>query len=270
MLSLLLACDPPDDAAGPADATFAVAPVDLGAPLTSGKGFDPADGEALGLAFATALPVFGEGDLSWSVPVEVWEILQGDLVADAGICPYREIAGDGYVYTTDCRSSQGYEWSGTATQTEWDDGSLARSRFDFELEVVGDAEGVAFDRIALHGAVEHAEDGDGLAHTDVNLALEVDGYWETRAPNDPRLRAWTRWVQSGSVEARAGGWNADLAMEVGSPSGVRFEGKLADDAACPVEVHGEADLGDGVVATFEGVDACDACATVGDVAACAP
>lgn len=270
MLPLLLACDPSAEPAGPADATFAIAPADVGEPLTTGEGFDPADGDALGLAFATALPVFGEGDLAWMVPVQVWAILQGDLVADNGICPYREVAGEGYAYTSNCRSSQGYEWTGTAAEAEWTDGTVARARLDFDLEVVGDAEGVAFDRIAVQGAAEHAVADDGTAHTDINLLVEVEGYWETRAPNDPRLAAWTRWVQSGSVEARAGEWHADLAVEVGSPAGLRFEGKLADEPACPVEVYGEASLGAGIVATFDGVEGCDACATVGDVPACAP
>lgn len=257
---------------GAPDVDFAVLSEDVGDPIAVDSGFDAANGDALGAAFSAALPVFGGGDLAWSVPNEVWTILQGDLVRDNGVCPYRELQGDVTVYQSDCRSSQGYEWSGDASERTWTESGVTRARLDADLEVIGDADDVTFDRIRLSGAVASGTNDDGVNHIDVNMLVEVAGYWQARAPEDPRGAAWTHWVMSGRLERDADGkWQTDLAMEGTNTGGLQFVSRsLAERSSCPVEVVGEAVLGGGVSAQFEGADSCDACADIGGTSACAP
>lgn len=272
LLAHLACVDEPAASAGVDDVDFAILSEDVGDPMAQDSGFDGGNTAALGAAFAAALPVFGSGDLAWSVPSDVWGVLQDELVGDNGVCPYRELAGDVTLYQSDCRSSQGYEWTGDASERTWSEQGVTRARLEADLEVIGDADDVTFDRIRLSGAVVRATNEDGVEHIDVNMLVEVAGYWQKRAPSDPRGASWTHWVTSGRLERSAAAvWQIDVALEGTSSGGMAFfSDSLAERTTCPIEVVGEAALGSGFSAIFEGVDSCDACAGIDSAQACAP
>lgn len=269
MMLVLLACVP--DETTP-EAAFVVEPVELGSPRTTGEGFDPEDGAALGLGFAYAVPVFGENP-AWDTPDEVLALLEPDTIRDPAACPIEQVDGDARIWMGDCRSSQGYEFTGQATRRTWVEDGVERTRWEGDLEVVGDREDPAFDRVHLAGFFEQSVPVAGTVtqHLDINLLVEVEGYWERHGASDPALEAWSRWVLTGSLEQRDTFWVTDLAAEVGPFGGFRFDSaELDSDASCPVESVGVADLGAGISAEVEGVASCDACARVGEILACRP
>ncbi|MDP2315445.1 MAG: hypothetical protein Q8P41_21285 [Pseudomonadota bacterium] len=279
---LLLACTGSDGTDGPSDLAFVLPTADVGTPLTGGTGFDPADGAAIGLVLDHLLPVFdadASADPAWDTPAAVWALLQPETVRDPGVCPFERVDGDVSIHEGGCRSSGGYEFTGDVSERTWEEGGAARYRFEADVEVIGDTESANFDRVRIVGALERAvPDDDSVdAHLDVNLRIEVAGYWERREqPDDPRARAWASWTVSGSIEHLDGTWVTDVAADIGGSGGLRVESAaLTQKSTCPIEAVGEAWLGEGVTATFEGAASCDACATVvatggTEVLACAP
>ncbi len=263
-----LACTAGDGAGD--DLDWAVQPADLGAPVVDGNDFDPADGDALGAAFAELVPGLGEGFPTWEVPLAAWAMAMDDLVADDGSCPARALDGGASVFTGDCRSRDGFEWAGSVTVTE----TGGQSRYDFDLEVVADVEDPAFERVALHGSILRVQ-GDEADHVDSNVEVAVEGYFEARSePTDPRVVTWANWASSGSVEVEGTALRLGLAGRAGGSGDFELDGELQLDGGCPTEPTGEATMGSVAVASFEGVAACDACATVvaegTEVLACAP
>lgn len=276
MLLLLLACQP--DKAPEFVGDFLIDPVALGDARAVANGVETGDLPALGLAMAAGLPIFGE-DPAWEVPQAVFNLLTPEVVQDQSVCPAAVVLDDGIRWQSDCRSTDGYEFSGTADQREWDADDGHRRRFEADLDVVGDVENAAFNTVGLHGFVEQVipESGDVLHHLDLNLALAVDGYWEVHGPSDPRLEQWSDWRVTGSVEARHDGeWTVDLVVQVADVGGFLFgSNSLQTDGGCPVELKGEATLGGEVTATLGGVSSCDACAEIANSgaslgSACAP
>ena len=80
LLSFLAACTEKLGPGAIAELPFVLDPVEVGAPLTSGTGFDPSDGDAIGLALDNVLPVFDPttgADPAWDTPMAVWALLQG-------------------------------------------------------------------------------------------------------------------------------------------------------------------------------------------------
>ncbi len=272
MLLLLLGCPAVDEETL---TYWAIQPSDLGEGIASDTGFDPADGEGLGAAFAQVLPRFGEGFPTWDVPLAMLEIASDDLVADPGSCPSPQVSGDTTTYAADCRSRAGYEWAGEYTVRSWtDDDGVSRQRYDFDLDVDGDTDDVAFDRLRLRGALLRAQ-LDGVVHVDSNLEASLEGYFERRGqPGDPRVSSWVDWAASGSVEDDASRLRFGLDAATAVSSGFHIGGDLAIDEGCPLEPLGTADMVSGVTATFHGAEGCDACATVesndGEAAACVP
>ncbi len=269
MLLALLACAPDPSVA---HAAFVVDPVDLGGDLAAGAGFDAEDGDGLGLAFAWSVPAFGDNP-AWDTPAAVLALLDPPTVRDPAACPVEEVDGDVRIWVGGCRSSQGYEFVGEASARTWTEDAVARYRWEGDLEVLGDREDPEFDRIHIVGAFEQAIPVAGTVtqHLDTNLHLEVEGYWERHGETNPALDAWADWTVSGSVEQRETFWVTELAADVGGSGGFSFDSPtLEADPSCPVEAIGVADLGDGAVASFEGVNSCDACATIGDTLACRP
>lgn len=275
MLLTLLACA--DPTAGEHGVTFVLAPADLGAPVAASTGFDPADGDTVGMALDQALPVFGEEEPAWNVPMTLWELASRSTVADPGTCPFDRVEGDETIHEGGCRSTSGYEFEGEVRERTWTEEEVTRTRFEADLTVTGDADGVVFDSLVLRGVVERAEPADASvdAHLDVNLALSLIGYWEQRDPDEPRATAWADWAVSGAIESAGETTVADAALEIGGGGGlyVAASGLLAKDT-CPIEAVGTAELGEGIDATLEGVDGCDACATIsfegGTSSACDP
>ncbi|MES2643279.1 MAG: hypothetical protein V4850_27595 [Myxococcota bacterium] len=281
MLLFLLACTGPDKPDGASGLPFALPSADLGAPLTAGAGLDPSDADGIGLALDALLPVFDAtagADPAWDTPMAVWALLEPDTVRDRGVCPIERIDDGVTTHVGGCRSSSGYEFTGELSTHEWEEAGVDYYRLEADLEVVGDTEGAAFDRVRIVGALQRAapEDGAVDAHLDLNLHIEVDGYFEAQHTlDDPRLDAWRSWTVSGSLEQAAGAWVVGVAADIGGAGGLLVESTtLTQKSTCPIEAVGEATLGDGVTAIFEGVASCDACARVtsdaGEVLACAP
>jgi hypothetical protein len=264
MLLLLLACK--DPTASEKTGEFLLAPVDLGAALTTSEDYDPSNGDGLGLALAAALPVFGDNP-AWSTPYDVWELLMPEVVQDEGICPTREILADGYRWNAQCRSTDGYDFNGSAERID----DAEHSSFDVDIEVIGDVEGAMFDRVWMKGQLDQRRPttGDVVQHLDINLHLQVSGYWEQRGPSDPRLQQWSDWAMSGSLEEHKDGtWIIDSAVDVGEVGGFSFSADQLQAADCPIELSGVAALSGAVTAAFSG---CDACADLsGGIQACAP
>jgi hypothetical protein len=248
-----------------------VAPADVGEALAPGTGLDPADGEAFGLALDESAGFFTDGDPAWDAIDALWELIGSELVMDVGTCPWTEISGDATLFHAGCRSSQGYEWDGEATTRRWEDGDGDHERYELDLEVVGDVEDPRFERVKLLGQAERVRAED-VTHVDVNVSLEVSGYWERVAPTDPRLRGWAAWAVSGSFERAGDALRVEEQADIGGSGGFRLIGpELWAESACPIERAGPATLGDGTDVVFEGAAGCDACATVGgETAACAP
>ncbi len=270
----VLGCTP-TETKSPNGISFALAPADLGTARAAATGFDPADGDATGLALDQVLPVFGNPVPLWEAPLFVLELLRRDNVRSEGDCPFERIQEDGAtLYEGDCRSSYGYEFAGDLAEHEWTEDGVDRHRIEADVEVEGDVDDPLFERVVLQGAMERAvpEDGSIDAHYDVNLRLEVLGYWESRPGEEARATAWTEWVVSGTAEEVDGRWAVDLAAEVGGAGGMTVaSGALTESGSCPIELDGEALLGEGITATFAAAS-CDACADVahadGETTAC--
>jgi hypothetical protein len=274
LLLALIACNP-DPKTSDHGVEFVLAPADLGAPVVSGSGFDPADGDALGLALDQTLPVFG-GELGvWDAPNFIWELIQRGNVWNQGSCPFERVEDGATVYEGDCRSSFGYEFAGELRDEEWTVEAVDHHRIDADLVVTGDVDGAVFDTALLQGAIERAAPEDGsVVHYDVNLRLQLLGYWEDRPGEAARASAWQAWAVSGTVEEDAGTWRVDLAADVGGSGGFTLASQaLVEQTSCPVELDGDATMGDGVEARFA-ASTCDACAELtfdeGSSSACAP
>ena len=83
---------------------------------------------------------------------------------------------------------------------------------------------------------------------------------------------------AGTLENLDGVWVAGLAADIDGTGGVPLTStSLQRAGSCPIEAEGEASLGAGITALFEGAGGaspCDACARVtseaGETSACAP
>lgn len=274
IVPLLVACtgDP-----NPIRALFALPYADLGAPVASATGFDAADGTTVGRALDSTLPVFEAIDPGWQTPTFLFdELLTDERVRDPNQCPFVTVSGEATVHEGGCRSSGGYDYIGSASDRSWTEDGVAWRSLDLDLEVVGDTEDVLFDRVLLSGVVQRGvpEDDAIDAHVDINLRIEVEGYFE-RHGDDPRTEAWAAWSMSGAWEETGDAVLADLSVDVAGGGGMMVRSEaLTAGSGCPIEVRGDATLGDGVTATFAGVDGCDACAEIvfegGTSSACAP
>ncbi len=262
MLLLLLACKTSESVPPP---DFLIAPVELGAPRTSGTGLDPARTEDLGLALWAALPIFGENP-AFDMPMDVEALWHPEVVQDEGSCPYSEVLPDGTLYQSDCRSTDGYDFSGSLERRVWSASDGDYQSLDADFEVVGDVENADFGRILLRGMLAEVQpdQGDVVQHLDLNLHMEVEGYWELQKPTDPRLEAWKNWTLTGSLERhRDGGWLVDLAVEIGGAGGfIARSSNLKKAEGCPVEMAGEILLSPELRLGLGGLSSCDRCVDV--------
>ena len=262
MLFLLLACKNPETVPPP---DFLVAPVDLGTPLTTGTGLDPSATAELGLALWASLPIFGENP-AFDMPADVEALWHPEVVQDEGICPYSEVLQDGTLFRSDCRSTDGYDFAGSLERRAWSASDGDYLSLDADFEVVGDVEGADFGRILLRGgwAQVQPDRGEVIQHLDVNLHMEVEGYWELQKPTDPRLEAWKDWTLSGSLEQHKDGtWLVDLAVDIGGAGGfVARSSALKEAEGCPVELQGDLWLSPELKLSLGGLSSCDRCVDV--------
>lgn len=253
---------------------FVLPPSDLGTALAASSGFDATDGAAIGRALDATTPVFEAVDPGWESPVFLFdELLTDDRVRDENQCPFVTLSGDTTTHEGGCRSQDGYEFEGTATDRTWTEDDVTWRRLELDLEVVGDTEDVLFDSVTLSGVIQRGVPSDGSidAHVDVNLQMEVLGYFERHGGTDSRLEAWTSVVVSGAWEEQGDSLLIDTTVNVAGAGGMMVQSDgLVETSACPVEAEGVATLGDGITASLGGASSCDRCADVGGIAACAP
>lgn len=276
VLLTLTACTGAEDNLGAHGIAFVLPPADLGAARAAASGIDVTDGDALGRALDATLPVFGEPLPLWEIPGAVWAILQREDVRNEGVCPIEVVRDGATVHEGGCRTSYGYDIAGDVSERAWDEDGAARELLEADVEVIGDVEDPVFERITMSGSLLKVvpDDDSVTAHYDVNLALEVLGYWEQRADDDPRALTWSSWIVSGSVEEVAGRWTVDLTADIGGAGGVTITSEaLVEKSTCPIELEGNAGLTEGVTASFTAAS-CDACASIshggGTTEACQP
>lgn len=253
---------------------FLIPPADLGTALAASSGFDATDGAAIGRTLDATTPVFEAVDPGWESPVFLFdELLKDDRVRDENQCPFVTLSGDTTTHEGGCRSQDGYEFDGTATDRSWTEDGVTWRRLELDLTAVGDTDDVLFDAVTLSGVIQRGVPTDDSidSHVDINLHLEVLGYFERHGGTDTRLEAWTSWTLSGAWEEQGDNMLIDATADVAGAGGMMVQSEsLEETPACPVEAEGAATLGDGITATFGGASSCDECADVGGVAACAP
>lgn len=265
MLPLLLACTAPDsDNASPFLLDARLEPM----PRATADGFPSDDPEEAYFAAQHVVPGLHWGN---SPPTELvismWEHLMGENVADPGSCPYGVIDGSEVVWSTECRSQDGYNWTGTATEVTWSEAGQEWVHWSFDLQVESDVESRTFDRIALQGEYLFAgadRDVGLLSHTEMDLVMEVDGYWDTIG-KDKLGDAWAPMALTGVWETQLNGelelYQMEGQLELGDLGGLSF--KAADGLesdGCAVEPRGTLTLGGDVTLRFEGDARCDNCA----------
>jgi hypothetical protein len=181
---------------------------DLGPRLADGTGkADLAYGDVAWFAAEQVVPVLEWRQPGAEIPLVLWRQVQRPTVADDGQCPTRQVAGDTTTWKTyDCRSSQGYEWTGEVSERTWTEEGWSYRRYEFDLTVEGDTEDVAFDRIALQGALVYVDgDGDTLVEAvQVNVAASADGLLSRADVDDPREPVWHDWRVTARYETLPG------------------------------------------------------------------
>ncbi|MCP4807327.1 MAG: hypothetical protein GY913_32375 [Proteobacteria bacterium] len=269
MLLLLAAC-----ANGTEDASdaFIIPLRDAGDPVAQGSGFDLSNPTETMFAAQHIVPdlYFGNSPSS-EIALQMWDHLQGDNIADTGICPYLVADGPEQIFKTDCRSQEGYNWSGEVRYVEWSEEGQDWKHWTFDVVVDTDLEDKSFERLALTGEIFYAsanEDIGLISHTQSNVRIDAEGYWANKLVNGENLEAaWQGLALTGAWETQetdAG----DLfvhsgVMDLGQFGGLTFETEgLLDEGGCVGEPQGTLLL-DGDQAgqlRFEGSNRCDGCA----------
>ncbi|MEC8425726.1 MAG: hypothetical protein VX000_18205, partial [Myxococcota bacterium] len=174
------------------------------------------------------------------IPKELWSAVLRPTVADEGTCPVREVSGTATTYRTyNCRSSQGYEFTGEVTEDRWDASGWAWERYDFDVAVMGDVDDASFDRITLRGAVVYVDGVDDSTLEEavlVNVAASAEGWLSRADADDPREPLWQQWTVTARYETtRDGRTRIDGDAILGGLGAVHFQaaGLGAGCAAVP-------------------------------------
>ena len=191
-------------------ASWVVSDQGLGERLATGATpMDLSDPNTAYLAAEQVLPGLDWGQPGIMVPKELWAVLMRPTVSDEGICPVEEVSGSATVYRSySCRSTQGYEFVGDATVDRWEASGWRWERYDFDLEVIGDTDDVAFDRIAIKGAVVYIdgqEDSTLEEAVQVNVAATAEGWLSRADVDDPRELLWQPWAVTARYETTTDG-----------------------------------------------------------------
>ena len=225
-MAVCVSCATPEADTG---TTWVVSDQDLGPKKASGRrDMDLSDPATSYLAAEQFVPMLDWEQPGIMIPKELWGALLRPTVSDSGICPIEEVSGGGTVYRSyGCRSSQGYAWSGEVSEDRWEASGWSWERYDFDIEVLGDTDDVAFDRIALHGAVvfvDGREDSVLKEAVLVNVSATAEG-WLSRADlNDPRETLWQDWRATGRYElSQDGNHRLDLDADLASLGSVTLQ-----------------------------------------------
>ncbi|MCB9743084.1 MAG: hypothetical protein H6740_10825 [Alphaproteobacteria bacterium] len=270
MLVLLLgmACSGPD---GDDAETWLIQPRMDSTPYAGGEGYSFDSPQA---AFFAAGHVAPTVDSRWSfpatqIPLLIWEeVLLGENVADSGSCPYLTADGAETTWRTNCRSQDGFNWSGSVVKVEWEEDGNDWLHYQFDLLVETELENQPVNRVSLVGEFYYA-DGDNaplVRHAESNLRMEVDGYW-ARGFEDELEMAWSQVDLSGTWETREdedGRWTRfETEADLGDYGGFTASSDaLFEPNDCVAEPEGSVFLGGDVEAElrFEGPSRCDGCA----------
>lgn len=254
------------------ESPFVVVLRDAGAPLAEGADFDFSTPQA---AYFAAEHVTPDLDSRWTfpssnIPLFIWEeVLLPENVADPGICPYLIASGSTTTWQTNCRSQEGYNWSGQVERTVWDEDGLGEwQHYDFELVVDSDEERRVFDRIAMTGELFFLNGNDDpvARFGQTNLVIEATGYWANGF--EPEMEtAWQHLAISGAWQTLAADsgetHTVSAVVDLGGYGGFTVESDpLAEQTSCIAEPKGDV-LMSGIQSAklhFEGADRCDGCA----------
>lgn len=255
-----------DKEGGPGAASpWLVGELDLGTDRATGTGFVIGNGDDLWFAAEQFVPELRHTYPASSIPLYVWEeIAMGENIADIGSCPYTIVEDGAQVWRSDCRSQEGYEWSGEVSVDEWEDSTGRWTRWDMDLEIIGDIEDPAFDRLTLDGSIAFvAGDGEELVRgVQANMLTGLDGWFEQHNVTDQRESAWQDWVVTGRYEEYPEGHSFAGAVDLGELGGMTFEADGLDTVtSCPAEPKGDlyiqADRE--AILEFDGSDSCNRC-----------
>lgn len=266
LLTLLVACGDKVDADDP----WLLDPQDLGADMAAGTGFDLSDTSATWTAADQLIP-----GMYWDLPaldlvtVALDTMLDDEGVTDAGTCPYTVADGPTLTYITNCRSQDGYDFTGTISYTDGDTDGRDWRLWELDLEVEPKEEFSDFEQISLKGKI-YTSDGSGddalLGALQANVLLSVADYPEAVNGSEAEEAIWSSWALSARYERHEADGGVKLLMEgaadLGSYGGLEFSGTdLLLPDSCPNEIDGELAFGDGTL-TFDGSNGCDRCATL--------
>ncbi len=263
MLLLLLACLRGNDT-GNAD-LFLVPSRDAGLPVAVGAGYEFSP-QTAAFAFEHVVPGVVWGNPAKEMIETLWEYVQAENISDPGICPYLTADGATITWKTNCRSAEGYDWSGTVTSVSWEEAGQNWEHWTFDVLIESDLEARKFDRIALTGQYYLAgADADlgVISHTQANYIIDGVGYWEGAFKDDVEP-AWHGLAVTGTWETWDDGTLLmDGLMDLGEFKGFHFttEG-LEGVNNCVREPKGELILRSESTArlVFEGAGQCDGCA----------
>jgi len=268
LIVALLASACKDGAPDPTASEWLVDEVDLGEPLAQGDGFVFDNGNDAWFAAEQFTPQLEWGYPGVDIPLYLWDLVQGLNIADEHGCPYTTADGQSTTWRSDCRSQNGYEWTGEVTRS-WGEtgGGLTWTRWDMDLEIIGDNDDPTFDRLTLRGSMRNLQ-GDGgelVQALQVNMIAGVDGYWERRDVNDGREAAWNDWVLTARYELLQGDEHRfEGTTDLGELGGLSFQThSLVVESGCAGEPRGILELhaSEDVQLSFEGLADCDRCAS---------
>ena len=269
LLLAALACTKEEE---PDSITWLLGLRDAGQPLALGQGFDPSDPPETYFAAQHVVPELYYGNSPASeIPLLLWDHLLGENISDDGICPYLTADGPTLVYQANCRSAEGYDWSGEVREVEWEEEGQEWHHWDFDLVVETDLEDKSFERISIVGQIFYAsanEDIGLVSHTQTNVQVETTGYWANKAVNGEHLEAaWSELALTGLWETQDVDKRTFVhsgVLDLGDFGGFTFESEgLVDQGAdCVGEPKGRFTLSGAADASlrFEGAERCDGCA----------
>ncbi|MFT5684650.1 MAG: hypothetical protein ACI8RZ_005594 [Myxococcota bacterium] len=256
------ACKPPDE--GP----WLLEEADLGADVAAASGYDLSGGEDAWLAAAQFLPDQLWEHPGYELPLAIWEeIVDDQSIADEGSCPYVTADGPTLIWVSNCRSQEGYDWSGTVSRTDDEQNGLETTLWEMDIEIIADTDFPRFSRVMMSGSVLITGSGGGLIEgVQTNLITAVADFEEIAQGDDVQKEIWSAgWALSARQEEHTDGTLLlDGATELGNRGGVAFSGTaLAIDDKCPGEPDGQLTLTASVTAglDLDGVSGmCDNCA----------
>jgi len=253
----------------PAESPFLLEAADLGEPRAASSGYALAGGDAAWRAAAQILPGQLWDDPGYELPLAIWdEILTDPSIADEGSCPYVVADGPTLTWMSDCRSQDGYDWTGSMSRTDGEDESgRSTTLWEMELSVTSDTTYPRFTQVGMWGSVLITDSGGELQRgVQTNLTTTVEDFEDVAQGDDTQKTIWSiGWTLSGRHEEHTDGTLVlSGSTTLGELGGLAYDGTaLSSDNKCPGEPDGVLTLSaDGVAElSMNGVSGvCDSCA----------